>query len=477
MKSSPALHTPPLSEDFPSLWDRYAVVIRIVWRIAFGITLDPWQDELLRHVLEVYPPGHPKAGELRFRQVLISLGRQNGKTELAAILGLIGLLRLKNTIVVGIASTAEQARLVYDRTSAAIAANPSLRKRFTALTDTRGLRANDGGKYEIKAAKYAALQGIPVATGVVDEVHLLAVELWTALVNGLGGRPNGQVVGITTAGDDSSELLKMLYASGKKAAAGDPDLERFGFFLWEAPESRVPESDDELLEYLKAANPSIASGRVDAATVLSDVRSLPDADIIRYRLNRFVSSESHYVPMTLWADAARGAESFPEGRPVFAFDLTPRWGYASVTAAIKAPDGTIHTELVASIVNPSLQDLIGIAKQLRKHKPTAYVMDSYTLKNLGAELVKLGYPVRLFSLGDHISGAGRFYALLAQHKIKHDGQPLLTVQLPQTIRVNKNNGFRLNPANATVNIDAVIATMTAVYIADITEKKNGIGLH
>ncbi len=71
----------------------------------------------------------------------------------------------------------------------------------------------------------------------------MPAALWSDMVNGTGGRKNGMVFGITTAGDESSILLKDLYETGAKSVASDPSLERFGFFEWSAPEARVPESD------------------------------------------------------------------------------------------------------------------------------------------------------------------------------------------------------------------------------------------
>ena len=195
----PARCTGPLGEDFPSALDPLLPVLEIAWRQAFGYDLEHWQIELLRAILEVFPEGHKRAGQLRFRQVIVSLGRQNGKTEIAAALGLWQLLRKAGALVIGIASSAEQARLVYDRAMKVISRNPALAKRFDALTDTRGIRAKDGGKYEIKAAKSAALQGLPIDLGIVDEVHLLKGALWNDLINGTGGRPDCLVVGITTS--------------------------------------------------------------------------------------------------------------------------------------------------------------------------------------------------------------------------------------------------------------------------------------
>lgn len=476
----PTRYTLPLSEDYPSLWDRYEKAIQFIWRTAFGFELEPWQARLLRAILEVYPPGHERAGELRYRQVIVSIPRQQGKTEIAAVLGLIGLLREKSPLVIGIASSAEQARLVYKRTLHAIASNPALASKFKRLTDTRGIQSKTGGLYEMKAAKGAALQGLPVSTGVVDEVHLLKSELWQALINGMGARPNTIVVGITTAGGlGESELLLELYKSGELAIAGDQKLERFGFFCWEAPEARVPKDDGELLEFLKAANPALASGRLDPAIILSDIRAMPDNDVIRYRLNRFVESLSAFIPLSTWGKCQRDwSTPFPRGgshRPVFAIDRSRDSGYATITVAVKDGDIT-HTEIVASLVNPTLDQLIDICVRLNKWHPETFVVDSLRLKQLGEELKKRRLPVRMFTGSETFAASSMFYAKTVQHKISHGGEDLLSVQIPRTIRKNMGDQWKLSWQDSSVEIDAVTSTLQAIYVAE-TPAPSGIKLH
>ncbi len=465
----PSRYTPPLTTDFPSAADWLLPLIRVVWRVAFGFVLDEWQEQLLRAVLEVYPKGHRRAGQLRYRQVVISLSRQNGKTELGAVLGLYGLLRGVSQLVIGIASSAEQARLVYQRSMQAIVSNKALAKRFNALTDTRGLRAKDGGQYELKAAKSAALQGLPVDVGVVDELHLLKMALWTALVNGTGGRANGLIVGITTAGDDTSELLLHLYELGSKAIEADPESNRFGFFVWESPEARVPADDETLLEYLTAANPALAAGRLDAENIISDVRSMPDADILRYRLNVFTSSSNVFISAEQWLRCARGTDNtlpMDAGRPVFAIDRTPDWGFASITAAVKDTDGVTHTELVASIVKPTLEQLANLCVQLSRFSPMVYAMDGYALRDLGAELKKRGLPVLVATQGDIINGSSLLYAKIAQRKLRHGGDPLLSIQVPRTVRKNVGESFRISRKDSSVEIDGVMSTVLSVFAAE-----------
>lgn len=465
----PARWTPPLSPDFPSAFDGYAPLFRIVWRKAFGYQLEAWQESCIRHVLELYPEGHPRAGQLRFRQVVISLGRQNGKTEIAAAIGLWALLMKARPTVVGIASNADQAKLIYKRTMAAIRGTPQLAAKFRALTETRGIKTWDGGSYEIKAAKSAALQGIPVDAGLVDELHILLKALWFDLVNGLGGRPNCIVVGITTAGDSSSELLLHLYDEGAKAIAAG-DATRFGFYCWEALNAVIPpegpEGDNELARELARANPSIASGRRDVEIDIDEVRSMPPQDAIRYRLNRFVDQVSTFISGQAWGENWT-PEPFPDVKPIFTVDRTPDWGYATISVFGKMPDGRIYCDVAASIVKPTLSQLADLCEQLnRAHDAETFGMDSFTLRDLGRELELRGLPVTLTGHADVLNGSALFYAKISRKQLAHPGHELLARQIPVTKRKDSGEGFKISRQESSVAIDAVMSHVIGVQLAE-----------
>ena len=182
MTFEPTRHTPTLVDDFECDIDWLLPVIELAWSVATpGFRFDDWQLELLRRVTELLP-----TGELRWRSCLISMGRQNGKSEIVGALGIWALLRKPGAYSVGVASTAEQARLVYDRVQRVIAGNPALERRMSKLTETRGIKTLDGSRYEIKASNANTLQGIPVSVGIVDEVHLVEAKVWDALASGTG---------------------------------------------------------------------------------------------------------------------------------------------------------------------------------------------------------------------------------------------------------------------------------------------------
>ncbi|MGX9346378.1 terminase large subunit domain-containing protein [Microbacterium sp. KNMS] len=461
----PQRWTPPLLPGFPSAFDGYASLFDAFWQAAFGYRFEPWQADLLRHMLEVYPEGHARAGELRFRQVVISLGRQNGKTEIAAALGLWGLLARRVPVVVGIASSADQARLVYKRTMRAIKGTPSLERKFKALTETRGIKTLDGGSYEIKAAKSASLQGIPIDVGIVDELHLLSRDLWFDLVNGLGGRPNCLVAGITTAGDDNSELLLELYEQGARAIERGAES-RTAFYCWEGLNAARPDDDAELGRELARANPSVASGRRDLEIELGDVREQPEPDAIRYRINRFVGATNVFISGAAWG-ACQTSDPFPTGvQPIFTFDRTPDWSYASVGAFAKMPDGRIYCDLVASLVRPTIEQLADVAVMLSKHNPATFGVDGYALRDLGRRLEDRGLPVTYATQADALNGSALFYSKVTQRKLAHPGHPLMAVQIPKTVRKNVRDGFRVSRADSGGQIDVVMNHVLGVQLAE-----------
>lgn len=468
---SPTRFTPPLRKDFTADIDRYLPHLETAWRESTGYWLDEWQIELIRRITEL-----GEDGTLRWRACLISVARQSGKTELCSLLGVWSLLRKENQYNVGIASQVEQARILYDRIYAITNNTPHLKQLMTKLTDTRGIRTTRGSRYEIKAAKASTLQGIPISVAVVDEVHLVDDSSWTALVSGQGSRPDSIIIGITTAGDQNSALLKRLYENTEKAIAGE--MPRFGAWVWEAEESVVPKDKAELLRLLKQANPALASGRIDEKIMLDDVTSLPDEDIIRYRLNRFVHSNDHtFIPMSLWWSCERPRENtFPTGNPFFCIDMTRDGDWATIAAAVLIDD-VVHTEIVATFARPTTSRMVAVCQQLLKHSPAGFVMDGLYMKDLAKELEVRGFRVTVFHQGDIIRASSKLFNLLKHGTIRHAGDPVMTYQIPRTVRKNIGDNFRISRVDSSVEIDAVMSTAIAVHAAsEMTPKSSGLQL-
>lgn len=463
----PRRFTPPLAESFPSQADRWLPVVQAVWRQAFGFVLDDWQLWLLRSVFEVFPPGHEKAGQLRFRQAIVSCPRQNGKSTLTAALAMIGLLRAPDSLVVSLASSVDQSRIIFTQVLRAVNRTPELKAMFRAVdTETRGIRGDNGSSYMVRPAKSAALQGLAVSLGICDELHLLETHSWTDLVSGTGARPNALVFGVSTAGTDQSGLLQHLYVLGE-AAIPDPDT-RVGFWVWETEDEHIPDDDGELLAKLRTSNPAMHSGRMDDDAVLADVRSLPPSDIVQYRFNRFTSSTDSFVPLSAWNLCRADAPEIPPRGVVLAVDRSPGWEYATVTASWRV-EGRTWTEVVASVTHPTPAMLVELAAELAaRFAPRAVVVDGYGLRAVAAELKLRGVPVTTATLADVAAASALFYANVVQRKLTHPGDPLLSVQLPGCRRKNVqgSEAFRVTRASGAMSIDSVMSTILGCYFAE-----------
>lgn len=472
----PTLFTQPLTEDFVTDGDKLLEVIDLAWKSpeADEFELDEWQRWLLRHVLERYPADHPKyAGQLRYRQVLISMGRQNGKSVLGAVFALYGLLlHGAGPEVISVASTVPQAEIIYKRVKYVLDNNQTLRKRFKT-TGTRGIVSRNDARpatYNVKAGAEAGLQGVTISLCLYDEVHITKPETWNAVVFGTSARENGMVLGITTAGDDKSELLKRLYKTGKAAAVGEEGFdERFGFFLWEAPDHLEVTDPDALI----AANPSIACGRMDIDQEINAIKNMPENQARRYRLNQFVASEASWLPTTLWNRLEVGRIPAEARKNIaFAVDRAENWDYATITANAKYK-GKVYTEVVASLVNPDVETLESMCMDLwRRHKGIGFVMEVSNLRDLAMRLRERGVRVEYFTQTQINNACATAYSLISGNKVVHAGDELLRRQVPKGVAKNIGEGWRISRKESVGEIDSLMATVMGLYAAE-TMKTDG----
>ena len=480
----PGTYTQPLTDDFFSDGDPLLEVIDLAWSSPDNeeFALDEWQRWLVRAVLERYPDDWPVEklrGQLRYQQVCISMGRQNGKSVLGAVFGLYGLLlHGKGPEVVSVASSVQQAEIVYKRVKHVLDNNPALAKRFKS-TGTRGIRSKIEGvpaSYVVKAGAEDSLQGVTISLCLYDEIHITKPETWDAVVFGTSSpHPKGRMVlGITTAGDDNSKLLKRLYEIGRKAAAQDEDAdERFGFFCWEAPEHL--EVTDPVA--LKAANPAIACGRFDIDSEINKIRHMPENTARRYRLNQFVASEVAWVPGSMWSRL--GGEGIPahlRKNLIFAIDRSENWGYATVTAAVKH-ENKVYTEVVASLVNPNIDQLENICVQLKKKFSVQhFVMDASVLRDLAQRLKDKGYPCEYLSSVQMQNVAATAFALISMGSVVHKSDPIVLSQFPKTVLHNSSDGgSKVSRRKSAGDIDSVIATVEAIWAAEtMIQKESGL---
>lgn len=454
---TPAFFTPPLEGYFYEEGDKAVALADFAFEMgAVPMRLDDFQRWIVREALQTDADGN-----FRFRTYLVSLGRQNGKTTIASALLLYLMLgHHPQPNVFAIASTLQQANIVYSRFSNLINSNPHIKKRFRPTTETRGIHTLNGGHLQVAPAKSASLQGHSLTGVVLDEVHLLNEGTFDAVVIGAGQQHNSLIFAITTAGDEESTLLKRLYEQGKAGVDG------IGVAIWEAPEGAA--IDD--LEALKAANPALAEGRMNEDTILQEVRMLPQADALRFRHNRFIATQNAWLPLGVWSncEAVKGKPNKPVSLVV---DVSPGWGAATICAGWME-DGKANVDVLASVVRPSFEQVFDLTLQVVSQVPHSVVaVEGFSGSDLYNALKARGVKTLKLTKQDAFRAASLVYAGVVQGEVRHPHLALLDSQIARTARKQEGDYHRVVRPNTAIEIDAAMSAIYALYLALVNEEQ------
>ncbi|OZC88347.1 hypothetical protein CH282_09465 [Rhodococcus sp. 06-418-1B] len=473
----PRVYTQPIEHPDYSEGDKLIRLSEKVFRFAAGdeLRLDAWQKWLIREILQKYPEDYHDpalAGRLVYQQVVVSMGRQNGKTVLGAVMALYGLILMvpRAPEVISIAAVVEQAKNLYAKVRYCVDNVPLLRKRFKT-TDRSGIKSRNLRKpatYVVKAAGDGdGLQGFSGCLMLLDELHLLKSEAWDALTLGASAQPKALVAGFTTAGDDSSELLKLLYRIGRAAAAKEEGHDpRFGFFLWEADPNLALYDPQALIQ----ANPAIASGRLNLEDEVRRGKNMLEASFRRYRRNEFVSVENIWMAMPAWLAGEYGPMPAPARKQplIISFARSRRtWNYVSIVASTKY-DGVVYTQLIGTITFGNdellLKKLVQLARKVRVEK---FVTDAETMKPTILALDKTHHlPAEYMTRGNIANATSAVHSMIKDGRAKHAGQKELSSQLTKTVAVNAGQGVIIDMNKSLGDIDAMYATVMGVFMAE-----------
>jgi hypothetical protein len=242
-------------------------------RDILGRPLFRWQRWLVIHAMELLSNDWP-----RFRQVLVLVGRQNGKTELCVILSLFWLWVQQVPMVLGTSTKLDYSRISWKkaiklaRATADLRGNVAVRKEngkeeLKAVWDAD---AEDESVYKIAASNEEGGRSLTIHRLIEDELrqhHDYSAH--DAAKNAMNAVDDGQAWAITNEGDDRAVVLHDLHDDALLfIAQGQGDL-RLGLFSYSA------EPGCDLLDVEQAAqsNPSMGEkGGVNWLNLVGDAK-------------------------------------------------------------------------------------------------------------------------------------------------------------------------------------------------------------
>ena len=213
--------------------------------------LAPWQAFILWVVF-----GWMRAdGSRRFRTAYHEVSRKNGKSTLAAGVGLylFAADQEAGAEVYTAATKRDQARIVHSEAVRMVASSPGLSRFITTFKDNLSL-LRTGSKYEPLGADADTMDGLNISGAIIDELHAHPTrKVWDVIETGTGARRQPLLFAITTAGFDRHSVCWEQHDYGVKVLEGV--IEDDTFFAYIA--ALDPEDDWQDASVWIKANPNL----------------------------------------------------------------------------------------------------------------------------------------------------------------------------------------------------------------------------
>ena len=180
-------------------------------------------------------------GNRRFREVLIEVGRKNGKTSLVAAIELYMLIADGEGApqIYNAATTQAQAELAFNACNRMRRQSQLIARHVTKRTDSLSCDLNMGYIKPL-AANTSHLDGLDVHCGVLDEIHAMTTrDIYDLIRQGMASRDQPLLIQITTNGFTRNGIFDEQLAYASKWIDGtldDPNSDRFIAFIYELDE-------------------------------------------------------------------------------------------------------------------------------------------------------------------------------------------------------------------------------------------------
>jgi phage terminase large subunit-like protein len=392
--------------------------------------------------------------------------RGNGKSALAAVLALYGLLAddEPGAQVITVASDERQARLVYNAARRMIELDERLRERVQVFQDRLYVPHTDSAMMPLPAEP-GALQGFDPSLVIVDELHVVTEPVWDAMALAAGKRAESLTLAISTPADRTDSIMWRLVEYGRK----HPEDKSFRLVEYAAPEGC--DLDDRAA--WRAANPALGDFLHEDA-IEATLKTTREPAFRRYRLGQWTGRADTWLPWGLWetrADVSRGTPADGE-RIVLAFDGSASGdstalmgctldGYLFPVAIWQAPEGDerwrVPRHEVSSIVASAFDrwDVIELAAD-----PWGWRSElEEWAKAHGSRVVEwnTAYARRMAPATD------RFYAAVVDERLTHDGDAVLAEHVGNCVAKSTALGDLVakDRRGSSRKIDAAVAAIVA----------------
>nr|DAJ51216.1 MAG TPA: Large Terminase [Caudoviricetes sp.] len=463
------------------------------------IHLEPWQVWIITTVFGWIDA----AGYRRYRRVYIEVPRGNGKSAMSSGVALYCLLadHEEGAEVYSLATTREQAGIVFDTAKRMTQLNAALRRAFGVEPLAHSLYVQKtGSTFRALSADGSTLDGLNIHLGVIDELHAHRTrEVYDVVETGTGKRKQSLLWAITTAGSNRAGICYEVRSFVVKVLEGTAkDDQQFGIIY------SLDEGDDwTTVKALEKANPNwgvsvmpdVVRGLQQKAVAMASAA----ANFQTKHLDIWVNADTAWMNMPKWnalADGSLTVSDFEDCDCVIGLDLATK---KDICAAVKVfrrfidgiphyyvfgryylPRETIEASTNSQYSGWSAEEYLtatpgattdfsivadDIRDDLRRFKVQAVAYDPWqatqlasTLSDEGAPMIEVRQTVAQLS-----EPMKTLEALVLDGRIHHDGSPVLTWMISNVVaHVDAKDNIYPRKERPDNKIDGAVALIIAL---------------
>lgn len=458
----------PRRPEFPTLGGKAAKVMS-----RLGFEPMPWQ----RYVLDVALEIDPSTGLFAYREVGLSVPRQQGKTQQILAVMVHRIMAWERQNVVYGAQNRSMAKKRWEDEFLETLDASSLHGKYRARKTT-GNEAIIWGSTRsllgITSNTEQAGHGPPLDLGVIDEAFAAVddrleqafspamltkkmAQLWWASA---GGTEKG--VWLLKKRKIGRELIERLWETGQHPGVA--------YFEWFAPDDMPRDQPSTWRTCLPALGHTVTE-----AVIRAELEKLDPGEFDRAYLNRTrkaVPPDDPNIPKQAWAGLA-GEKWRPGGDIALAIDVSHARDYASIAMASLLADGRMHLEVLDR--RPGTDWLVpAIARLSRLWRPLAVAVAGRSpAASLVDEMVAAGLrapkdsePAERGDLvvlrqGDMIEACGQIADAIRQGRVAHIDQAPLTAAVNGARTRRSGDAWTLDRLSSAVDIAPLVAVTLA----------------
>jgi phage terminase large subunit-like protein len=468
--------------------------------------LRPWQKRFVRAVYAT-----DRDGVRLVRTAVLSMGRGNGKTTLAACLALAHIAGPEaepRGEVYSAANDRWQAGRIFSEICAIIERTPWLAKRVTIRRHSKELEdyAGTGTFYAALSRESGTKMGLSPSCVVYDELGVSeGRDLFDTLDTAMGKREAPLLLVISTQAARDEAPMSMLVDYGLRVQRHEIADPSFHLTLFTAP----PDADPWSEATWKLANPA-----------LGDFRSLPDVRRLSVQAQRMPAAEMSFRNLVLnqrcdptaqfltaaaWKACGLPGQGQLAGRPCFAgldlgatrdmtalvlvfktsaddgrgFDVLPfcwlpgetlqeREDEDRMPYQVWAKDGKLLT-FPGRSTDPKAVAL-KIAELHGQHRIQKLAFDRWRIEDLARELNAIGCDVPLVPWGqgfkDMSPAVDELERLVVEQKLRHGGHPVLQMAASNAkVELDAAGNRKISKRKSIGRVDPIVALTMAIGVA------------